>query len=679
MKRMRKLVASLMLLAAVMVMVTGCGSSRKEEKPKQAEEPKKEASTTPIVVVEEEENFKLKFVNPDQETSFDFWIEEVEEDEVFEEPEVEIQNEEGEPDVTKKPTKTIYYWSWYRWSKLGREMLLEEKIEQLSEDVKEVDIKNKTGVYLLRYEFENQKLDVTVFVHSKSDLSTSIVTTENTVKQSTEAAEVKKSQSVNNKAKAQTQEALKAKVTSKPEKPNLPEGSEDESDKWPNVPKPDYDMSNVKVTGLVHTYDGTAKYVTVEGVPITVTYTVIGDGKINPGTYKVTIKFKGLISYNPIPDKVVEMTILPKPEEPKPEEPKPEEPKPEEPKPEEPKPEEPKKDTLKDTDVTVTLPSNLEYDGKAKEVLVTLLNNVTANVTVTYEGGTTDGKVINEGSYTAVVTVTGVGNYEGVVVKRISFVITKKEEPPVPPATKNELKDTDVTVSIPTNLVENGRSKEVSVTLLNGVTANIAVTYSGNTTDGKPIKEGSYTAAITVTGTGNYTGTVEKKVSFTIVKETKPDDPDHGNPDDKDDAPEEGKPGNPDDSQNPGGDTNEPGENPDGDKNPGLPPETSNPGGDKNPGEKSTVEKAEEKKTDAEEAADEEKAAAEAAAKKAAEEKAAAEAAAKKAAEEKAAAEAAVKKAAEKKAAEAAAKKAAEKKAAEEKAAAAEEPDDDAE
>lgn len=161
-----------------------------------------------------------------------------------------------------------------------------------------------------------------------------------------------------------------------------------------------------------------------------------------------------------------------------------------------------------------------------------------------------------------------------------------KPEQPDPPA-KQQVKETDVTVVAPTNLVVNGRAKEVSVTIAEGVTASVSVSYTGNTTGGKAIKVGSYEAHVTANGTGDYTGTVEKSVSFTIRDEAKPGDPDYGNPDAPDEGPDEGEPGNPGGEQNPGGtegDKDPDGENPDGDKNPGV-PDSTNPDGDKNPGD----------------------------------------------------------------------------------------------
>ena len=263
----------------------------------------------------------------------------------------------------------------------------------------------------------------------------------------------------------------------------------------------------------------------------------------------------------------------------------------------------------------------------------------------------------------------------------------KPEQPeqPDPPA-KQQVKETDVTVVAPTNLVVNGRAKEVSVTIAEGVTASVSVSYTGNTTGGKAINVGSYEAHVTANGTGDYTGTVKKSVSFTIKGEAKPGDPDYGNPDEgSDEGPDEGEQGNPGDEQNPGGtegDKDPDGENPDGDKNPGV-PDSTNPDGDKNPGDDKNPglrkvssdvnavaeETATAKKEAEEEAAAKKKAEEEAAAKKKAEE----EAVAKKKAEEEAAAKkkAAEEAVAKKKAAEEAVakKKAAEEAAAKKKAA----------
>ena len=84
--------------------------------------------------------------------------------------------------------------------------------------------------------------------------------------------------------------------------------------------------------------------------------------------------------------------------------------------------------SLADTDVTVSAPNNLVFDGTAKEVIVTINNNKTANIDVQYIGtNVIDNQAIKAGNYTANITVTGTGNYTGTITKTIDFTISGNE------------------------------------------------------------------------------------------------------------------------------------------------------------------------------------------------------------------------------------------------------------
>ena len=134
-----------------------------------------------------------------------------------------------------------------------------------------------------------------------------------------------------------------------------------------------------------------------------------------------------------------------------------------------------------------------------------------------------------------------------------------------PKPEKKELKEEDIVISLPENLEENGETKEVTVDLLNEVTANVTVTYEGSTTDGKPVNAGEYVAVVTVTGTGNYEGTIEKRIRFILHNEGDANDPSHGNPDGEGENNQGGGDQNQDENQGSSGN------NPDGENNQGTP------------------------------------------------------------------------------------------------------------
>lgn len=129
------------------------------------------------------------------------------------------------------------------------------------------------------------------------------------------------------------------------------------------------------------------------------------------------------------------------------------------------------------------------YDGTAKKPAVTIDGVDASTYKVTYKNN------VNAG--TATVTVTGTGDYKGSLTA--TFTINKAS-----------ISGKSVTLSY-TSTTYNGSAKKPTVTI-SGLTkdTHYTVSYKNNTNAG--------TATVTITGKGNYTGTITK--SFTIKKAT---------------------------------------------------------------------------------------------------------------------------------------------------------------
>ncbi len=144
------------------------------------------------------------------------------------------------------------------------------------------------------------------------------------------------------------------------------------------------------------------------------------------------------------------------------------------------------------------------YDGTAKKPMATVKDGTAAlkegtDYTVTYSNN------INVG--TAKVTITGKGYYTGVVTKE--FTITNA----TPPEQERKALSQCTVMLNNSSYIYDGTAKTPTVTVKDGTTAlkegtDYTVTYSNNINVG--------TAKATVTGKGNYTGTVTKE--FTITK-----------------------------------------------------------------------------------------------------------------------------------------------------------------
>lgn len=208
-------------------------------------------------------------------------------------------------------------------------------------------------------------------------------------------------------------------------------------------------------------------------------YIVFYNNNINVGTANVVVRGKG--NYKGTVTKEFTITEAPAPEQ--------------------------KAKELSKCTITISQAS-YNYDGTAKKPTVTvkdgsktLIENT--DYTITY------GNNVNVG--TAKVTVTGKGNYTGTVTKE--FTITASAPP------KQEGKElSKCTVTLrKVSYAYDGNAKKPTATVKDGATAlkegtDYTVAYSNNVNAG--------TAKVTVTGKGNYKGTVTKSFTITIKKGT---------------------------------------------------------------------------------------------------------------------------------------------------------------
>ncbi len=217
-----------------------------------------------------------------------------------------------------------------------------------------------------------------------------------------------------------------------------------------------------------YTYDGTEKKpaVTVAfgttGLTEGTDYTLSYSNNVNAGTATVTIT--GMGYYTGSVDKT--FTISPK--------------------------------NLEESMVELDTTTSYTYDGTAKEASVTVTDGAVLANGTDYSLSYSDN--INAG--TAAVTITGIGNYTGNVIK--SFAID--------PA---DISGSTVT-AVSGEYVYNGTAQEPSVSVtkdsvsLTEGTDYTDISYSNNVNAG--------TATVTVTGKGNYTGTASGE--FTIEQKT---------------------------------------------------------------------------------------------------------------------------------------------------------------
>lgn len=173
------------------------------------------------------------------------------------------------------------------------------------------------------------------------------------------------------------------------------------------------------------------------------------------------------------------------------------------------------------SDLTITMPSNLEYDGQAKQVIVKSKNwtaekpngDGLGDITVYYykdgelvenEDGTPATSVKDFGTYNIKVSITKGTNYKEATLLDLgetnNLVITKKP-----------LHNDDVDTNQVATTVEYGSDVAAAVraqiekAIKPGVTAEIiSVTYNNTTTMPTEVREEAYTIIVILKGTGNY-------------------------------------------------------------------------------------------------------------------------------------------------------------------------------
>lgn len=157
-------------------------------------------------------------------------------------------------------------------------------------------------------------------------------------------------------------------------------------------------------------------------------------------------------------------------------------------------------------DFSFNAPTVLTYDGNAKNATVTSSKNGMGAVTVKYfKGGEVVSEAKNAGAYTVKIDVAVSDNYDSVsnlTVEGWSFTIQPKS-----------LVESMVTVT--SSLTYTGSAQSPTVTVKDGdktLTVNTDYTLSGDTSK---TNAGNY--SISVTGTGNYTGTISNK-TWSITK-----------------------------------------------------------------------------------------------------------------------------------------------------------------
>jgi len=162
-----------------------------------------------------------------------------------------------------------------------------------------------------------------------------------------------------------------------------------------------------------------------------------------------------------------------------------------------------------DGDFIFTPPSDLIYDGNAKTAIVKSVKSGMGDITVKYydEDGNIVAEPINAGTYSVSIDVSDgatYGEWSGIYNENWKFTIL--------PASINDAKLTIDSVSMPFTYKASAYEPRVSVALGAKLLTDTdyEVSYEDNVNAG--------TAKITVTGKGNYSGTVSE--TFTIEKAT---------------------------------------------------------------------------------------------------------------------------------------------------------------
>ncbi len=224
-----------------------------------------------------------------------------------------------------------------------------------------------------------------------------------------------------------------------------------------------YQISSVTLSSSSYTYNGSAKKPSVtvldsQGNTISSSYySVTYSNNTNAGTATATITFKGYYSGTITKEYTIKAISI--------------------------------------SNYTATLSTtSYTYNGSARKPSVTVKNGSTtissSNYSVSYSNNTNAG--------TAKVTITGKGNYTGTITK--TFKINAKSL-------------TNFSVSMNSSYTYTGSAIKPSPTIKNGSTTltkntDYTLSYKSNTNVG--------TATLTITGTGNYKGTITK--TFKITK-----------------------------------------------------------------------------------------------------------------------------------------------------------------
>ncbi len=165
-------------------------------------------------------------------------------------------------------------------------------------------------------------------------------------------------------------------------------------------------------------------------------------------------------------------------------------------------------------DFTFVLPTDLTYNGTAKEVTVKNTSDKEyGDVTVTYKqnGVALNGTPIEPGTYTftAVVAATTTCAGGDVTPKDNKFTIQKAA-----------LNPADFAFALPTDLTYDGSAKEVTVKNTSDKDyGEITVTYkqNGEALNGAPTEPGEYSYTVTAAGSARYVGGTVKTGSFSIT------------------------------------------------------------------------------------------------------------------------------------------------------------------
>ena len=183
------------------------------------------------------------------------------------------------------------------------------------------------------------------------------------------------------------------------------------------------------------------------------------------------------------------------------------------------------KAALNPADFTVTEPTDLTYDGTAKEVKVQ--NNSDKDygeITVFYEmsgGKVVHGAPVEPGKYYYSVVTEGSARYKSGSVADGTFTITND----VKPDPKPEPDPADFAFVLPTDPTYDGNPKTVEVIVKDNATKEygaVTVTYkqNGKVLDGAPVEPGTYTFTAVVAATATCAGgdVTPKYNTFTIQK-----------------------------------------------------------------------------------------------------------------------------------------------------------------